>query len=59
VRQDSQAKGRAAAGLLVAAIEKHRDRDPTGGTNGHATRARHLVLPTELVVRDSTSAPRH
>jgi DNA-binding LacI/PurR family transcriptional regulator len=59
VRQDSQAKGRAAAGLLVAAIEKHRDQDPTGGTNGHATRARHLVLPTELVVRDSTSAPRH
>lgn len=48
VRQDVAAKGRAAAAALVAAIG--RGDDPP-------TRARHLVLPTELVVRNSTTAP--
>jgi DNA-binding LacI/PurR family transcriptional regulator len=47
VRQDVDAKGRAAARALTAAIE--RARTDSGG------RAKHLVLPTELVVRESTS----
>jgi DNA-binding LacI/PurR family transcriptional regulator len=70
VRQDSHEKGRAAAGLLVSALDRDdvldRDRalDPdaagsaaaaNGGKGGK--RARHLVLPTELVVRDSTGSP--
>ncbi len=50
VRQDSHAKGRAAAELLVAALD--------GDKTSAPKRARHLVLPTELVVRDSTAAPR-
>jgi DNA-binding LacI/PurR family transcriptional regulator len=50
VRQDVAAKGRAAAAALVVAIERSKT-----GTSG---RARHLVLPTELVVRDSTARPR-
>jgi DNA-binding LacI/PurR family transcriptional regulator len=49
VRQDIMAKGRAAAAALTSAIERGRD-----GTSG---RARHVRLPTELVVRDSTAAP--
>ena len=61
VRQDSQAKGRAAASLLVTAIDQRRTTadDTTNGSGGRAgaTRARHLVLPTELVVRDSTGPP--
>ncbi len=48
VRQDSQAKGRAAAALLIAALD--------GGQPNPARRARHVLLPTELVVRDSTAA---
>ena len=50
VRQDSQAKGRAAADLLITALD--------GGDTKPAKRARHLVLPTELIVRDSTAPPR-
>jgi DNA-binding LacI/PurR family transcriptional regulator len=57
VRQDSQAKGRSAASLLVGAIESQRADAAANTGNGHAKRARHLVLPTELVVRDSTGAP--
>jgi DNA-binding LacI/PurR family transcriptional regulator len=57
VRQDSQAKGRAAAHLLVAAIDA-RDTADADAPNGHPKRARHLQLPTELVVRDSTAPPR-
>jgi DNA-binding LacI/PurR family transcriptional regulator len=49
VRQDVTAKGRAAAAALTAAIERDRD--------GVAGRARHIRLPTELVVRDSTAPP--
>jgi DNA-binding LacI/PurR family transcriptional regulator len=49
VRQDVRAKGRMAAAALIAAIE--RAKTQPGG------RARHVVLPTELVVRDSTAAP--
>jgi DNA-binding LacI/PurR family transcriptional regulator len=49
VRQDVVAKGRAAAAALTAAIE----RDRSGATG----RARHVRLPTELVLRDSTAAP--
>jgi DNA-binding LacI/PurR family transcriptional regulator len=48
VHQDAEAKGRAAAAALTNAIEHAR----TGATQ----RARHLVLPTELIVRES-SAP--
>jgi DNA-binding LacI/PurR family transcriptional regulator len=49
VRQDARAKGRAAAAALIAAIERAKTR-PTA-------RGRHLVLPTELVIRDSTAPP--
>ena len=49
VRQDVAAKGRAAAAALTAAIE----RDRTGAPG----RARHVRLPTELVLRDSTASP--
>jgi DNA-binding LacI/PurR family transcriptional regulator len=49
VRQDVTEKGRLAAGALRTAMEHHRR-----GTTG---RAEHVVLPTELVVRDSTAAP--
>jgi DNA-binding LacI/PurR family transcriptional regulator len=50
VHQDVGAKGRSAAHALITAIERAR--------TGAKTRARHIVLPTELVVRDSTAPPR-
>jgi DNA-binding LacI/PurR family transcriptional regulator len=50
VRQDVAAKGRAAAAALTAAIERSR--------TGANTRVRHVLLPTELVVRNSTAKPR-
>jgi DNA-binding LacI/PurR family transcriptional regulator len=49
VRQDVRAKGRAAASALVTAIERAKTRP--------SSRGRHLVLPTELIVRDSTAPP--
>jgi DNA-binding LacI/PurR family transcriptional regulator len=49
VRQDVDAKGRAAAAALTIAIDRAKTRP--------ASRGRHLVLPTELVVRDSTGQP--
>jgi DNA-binding LacI/PurR family transcriptional regulator len=49
VRQDADAKGRGAAAALTAAIERAKTH-PNG-------RGRHVVLPTELVVRDSTAKP--
>ena len=49
VRQNSDAKGRAAAALLAARIEAAR--------NGSEPPAEHVVLPTELVVRRSTAPP--
>ncbi|MFC4105731.1 LacI family DNA-binding transcriptional regulator [Micromonospora zhanjiangensis] len=49
VRQDSEAKGRAAAAALTAAIRHHRD--------GTTARVRDVKLPTELVVRESTAPP--
>jgi DNA-binding LacI/PurR family transcriptional regulator len=52
VRQDVAAKGRAAAAALTDAITRAKEERPAG-------RARHVLLPTELVVRDSTAvAPR-
>lgn len=50
VRQDIAVKGRAAAAALTAAIERSR--------TGSNTRVRHVLLPTELVIRDSTAKPR-
>ncbi len=50
VRQDIAAKGKAAAAALTQAIDRSR-------TDGGPGRPRRLVLPTELVVRDSTAAP--
>lgn len=50
VRQDVTAKGREAAAALTAAIER--------GRAGTTAPARHLLLPTELVVRKSTAPPR-
>lgn len=49
VRQDIEEKGRAAAAALTASIAKQRA--------GTKARARHLLLPTELVVRQSTAPP--
>jgi DNA-binding LacI/PurR family transcriptional regulator len=49
VRQDAEEKGRAAAGALLKAIEQARE--------GRKSKARHLVLPTELIVRASSAAP--
>jgi DNA-binding LacI/PurR family transcriptional regulator len=50
VRQDVAGKGHAAAAALTAAI--------AGARAGSPTRARHVLLPTELVIRDSTAKPR-
>lgn len=50
VRQDVSAKGRAAALALTTAIEHRRA--------GTTTSPVHINLPTELIVRDSTAAPR-
>jgi DNA-binding LacI/PurR family transcriptional regulator len=50
VRQPVEAKGHAAADALTALIAKTK--------SGAKVRARHIVLPTELVVRDSTAPPR-
>jgi DNA-binding LacI/PurR family transcriptional regulator len=49
VRQDVPAKGRLAAAALVAAIAQARD--------GTKRRARHQLVPTELIVRSSTAPP--
>jgi DNA-binding LacI/PurR family transcriptional regulator len=49
IHQDVADKGRLAAKALTAAIDRDR-----AGSRG---RARHEVLPTELVIRDSTAAP--
>jgi DNA-binding LacI/PurR family transcriptional regulator len=49
VRQDVATKGRLAAAALVTAIEQAR--------SGSKSRARHLTLPTELIVRQSTERP--
>ena len=50
VRQDSAAKGRHTAEALIAAIGRQR-------SGGPPARARRRLLPTELVVRDSTARP--
>jgi DNA-binding LacI/PurR family transcriptional regulator len=50
VRQDVVGKGRAAAAALTTAIERSRA--------GAKVRVRHVVLPTELIVRDSTARAR-
>lgn len=50
VRQDVTAKGRVAAELLLQAISDRRA--------GRRRTATHVMLPTELVVRESTAAPR-
>jgi DNA-binding LacI/PurR family transcriptional regulator len=49
VRQDVTAKGTAAARSLLTAIERAK--------SGKDGRVRHILLPTELVVRDSTARP--
>jgi LacI family transcriptional regulator len=46
VRQDSRAKGRAAAELMLVTLD---------GPAPSSKRARQVNLPTELVVRDSTA----
>ena len=52
VRQDVEAKGRLATSLLTARIEQLR-------TGNVTTEAEHVLLPTELVIRDSTAPPKH
>jgi DNA-binding LacI/PurR family transcriptional regulator len=49
VRQDVEAKGRAAAALLTRAIDTR--------AIDHAAGAEHVMLPTELIVRESTQNP--
>jgi DNA-binding LacI/PurR family transcriptional regulator len=49
VRQDAAAKGHAAAAALTAAIARSR--------GSAASRIRHVLLPTELIIRDSTAKP--
>jgi DNA-binding LacI/PurR family transcriptional regulator len=49
VRQDVAGKGHLAAAALAAAIRHAR--------TGSRTRARHHLLPTELIVRESTAPP--
>ncbi|WP_329111118.1 LacI family transcriptional regulator [Micromonospora sp. NBC_01699] len=49
VRQDVQAKGRVAAAALSRSVEETR--------RGRSATAEHILLPTELVVRDSTAPP--
>jgi len=49
VRQDAAEKGRAAAVAIVAAVQ--------GARVGVPPRVRHLVLPTQLVIRASTAPP--
>jgi DNA-binding LacI/PurR family transcriptional regulator len=48
VRQDVAAKGREAAAALLKALDR------PGAERGG--RGRHILLPTELLVRDSTAA---
>ena len=50
VRQDIKAKGQAAAEALTAAVEAAR-------SGKKPPRAKRVVLPTELIVRDSTAPP--
>lgn len=49
VRQDAAEKGRLTAALLAATVARHRAGEPP--------EIEHVVLPTELVVRDSTAPP--
>ncbi|MFN0284498.1 MAG: LacI family DNA-binding transcriptional regulator [Kineosporiaceae bacterium] len=49
VRQDHRAKGHAAAAALTEAMRRARA--------GQGVVGRHVLLPTELVVRESTAAP--
>jgi DNA-binding LacI/PurR family transcriptional regulator len=49
VHQDAAEKGRIAAAELAAAVARHRAGEPP--------EVRHIVLPTELVVRGSTAPP--
>lgn len=51
VRQDVEEKGRLATAALIAALSDT-------GADGKAVPAVHVQLPTALVVRDSTAAPR-
>ena len=65
VRQDIAAKGRLAASALVRLVSPadavtteaggHRPDDDAGDPNGEDVR--HIVLPTELIIRDSTAPP--
>jgi len=50
VRQDIAAKGHAAAAALTTAIANAR--------TGKSGRVRHVLLPTELIIRESTAKPR-
>lgn len=52
VRQDSREKGRVAAAALTAVIAREQGREP--GQDAAAPPVQHLVLPADLVVRDST-----
>ena len=50
VRQDAAGKGRVTAAALVDALDRRRA--------GRPQQVEHIVLPTELVVRSSSAAPK-
>jgi DNA-binding LacI/PurR family transcriptional regulator len=58
VRQDITEKGRLAAAALVRAAHRKSSPAPAQVATPAATAPLHVVLPTELVVRDSTAPPR-
>ncbi len=59
VRQDVAEKGRLAAELLIrTVVPDAATPDDTDPMRSPRTGSEHVVLPTELIVRDSTAAPR-
>jgi DNA-binding LacI/PurR family transcriptional regulator len=59
VRQDVAEKGRSAADLLIRTLQPGKVvKDAGSAPNGDSDGNRHILLPTELIVRGSTAAPR-
>lgn len=57
VRQDVTAKGRAAVDAMIATLGSRGRRASDGPPDGDLHEVPHVVLPTTLVVRDSTAPP--
>ena len=59
VRQDVAEKGRVAAELLIRTVVPDAAApDLDGDQTNSPAKTEHIVLPTELIVRDSTGRPR-